>query len=143
MTEQPRTPYLGQYVLILIAATAGIFVLRLGAASLFDVELGAGGLALLPPLLGAIFCGRKWAMERGSVPQANVAWRWAIVAGIAFLALQILLTPLVLINMGGALDGSAATVLVLGLALFTAIAIFVNRFFLVMGARGVLKNPGK
>ncbi|QIK41275.1 ABZJ_00895 family protein [Pontivivens nitratireducens] len=139
MSTTPRTPYLGTYMIWLLVGVIGCIVVLNALSLIFGVAVGGGAMAAIPPMLAAMKVGEKWARERGVVPPADQAWRWSIVAAIAALAFEILATLLYLASMGGPVTWSLAAILAMGLALFTIVVIFINRYFLVLYAKRVLK----
>lgn len=139
MSTTPRTPYLGTYMIWLLVGVIGCIVVLNVLSLIFGVAVGGGAMAAIPPMLAAMKVGEKWARERGVVPPSDQAWRWSIVAAIAALSFEILATLLYLASMGGPVTWSLAAILAMGLALFTVVVIFINRYFLVLYAKRVLK----
>ncbi|WP_316013913.1 ABZJ_00895 family protein [Roseobacter sp. HKCCA0434] len=132
--DRPRTPYLGTYLLWLVGTLVALTLLEFLLAALVDFGIPPGVTAIIPAMVAANQVGDRWGRERG-VPTPSEAWRWAIVAAIAFLAMQLLLAPLAILALGLPMDGTLAVILVMTLALFTAAVIFVNRFFMPQAAR--------
>ncbi len=140
MTDRPRTPFLGYYLATLVAAIVGMAVLVFVIQLLTGANIGSGATAIVPPMAAAMLVGQRWAKRRGAAPTSREAWRFALVAGVAFLALQILLVLMVAAS--GVLGpiGQGAVGLMVGIVLaYTAVAIVMHRWFVMMGARSVLK----
>ncbi|PWJ20346.1 ABZJ_00895 family protein [Jannaschia seohaensis] len=132
-------PFLGRYTVVLVATVMALTLLgwvlhRVGVA------LPPGAAAILPPIAGALHVGQHWGRTRGQAPDGRTAWRWALVAGLLYAVLLIVLAlPLL-----GAIAPEFLPVLVMLLGGTTLIAILINRFLLSMGARsGVAQTKGR
>ncbi|TFL16826.1 ABZJ_00895 family protein [Jannaschia formosa] len=131
-------PFLGRYLGVLLLALVAM-VAAGWALAMAGIALPFGAAAILPPIAAALHCGQHWGRVRGTVPGGRVAWRWALVAALVYLALLIVLAvpfvlpalatimPFVLMILGG-------TVLM---------TILINRFFLVIGARSGVARGGR
>ncbi|QPH53876.1 ABZJ_00895 family protein [Pontivivens ytuae] len=140
MTDEPRTPYLGYYLAILVAAIIGMAVLIFVVQWLTGVNIGGGATAIVPPMAAAMLVGQRWAKQRGATPTSKEAWRFAFVAGLVFFALQILLALMVAASgvLGPVNQGFIGLMVGLVIA-YTAVAILMHRWFVMMGARSALK----
>lgn len=139
MSDRPRTPYLGTYLIWLLVGIIGCAALLALMRVAFGFELSAGAIAAIPPMMAAMLVGEKWAKERGVLPTSTEAWRWSVVAAIAFLSIQILIVMMFLAAAGGPITTSTATITGMALVLFTVVVIFINRYFLVLYAKRNLK----
>ncbi|UWQ16170.1 ABZJ_00895 family protein [Jannaschia sp. M317] len=140
MSDTPRTPYLGRYLIAVLALTIGFMVFVNLVARLTGILLPGGAVAILPPMIAALHVGQVWGKERGAVPESAVAWRWAAVAGLVFLAVQLLLMPVMLAG-AGAITGQMMGLIAGLVAGTTIMAVLVHRLFLVMGAKGAVARP--
>lgn len=140
MTDTPaRTPYLGKYTLVLIAGVVALMVANAVLLATLGIPVPSGAATIIPPMIAAMVVGQTWGKERGEAPANRPAWRFAVVGGLIFLAVQLPLTFLGLAAAGPA--GQGAIGLVAGLlAVTTAIVILANRWFVSVGAKGVLKQ---
>ncbi|MGB3406384.1 MAG: ABZJ_00895 family protein [Jannaschia sp.] len=139
MAQTPRTPYLGRYLVAMIGVTIGLTVLRIALIQVAGIALPGGALAIIPPMAGALYAGQAWGRERREVPANAIAWRWALVAGIVYLAVQLLILPLSLT--GAQITTSLLTTLAAIIAVTAIVAVFVHRFFLTIGAKGAIARP--
>ncbi|SDZ38023.1 hypothetical protein SAMN05444004_11263 [Jannaschia faecimaris] len=135
----PRTPYLGRYTLILIGGIVALMVMNAVLLGVLGVPIPAGAATIIPPMIAALVAGQTWGKERGVVPENGPAWRFAIVAALIFAVVQIPLTMIGLASMGAA--GQASLGFVAGLiAVTTVIVVLSNRWFVVVGAKGAVKQ---
>ena len=133
MARSPRTPYLGCYLRNLVLSTIGLTVAALLLARLEILAVPSGGLVLLPPAIAAYMAGRAWGRAEGVVPAGRAAWHWAVVAGLGYLAVQMVLLPLGFIAFSFERSMLLPVALVL-CALFLA-TIVIHRVCVVWGAR--------
>jgi len=138
MSTTARTPFLGTYILIFLATMIGIGVVLFLISALTGVQISNGGMAILPPMIAAIFTGKRWGAAIGAVPENRIAWRFAIVAAIATVAVQILIALGVLAAMGDSAAG-VAPLIAGAMVLYTALVIIVNRWFLGFGAKASIR----
>lgn len=140
MTDTPaRTPYLGKYALILIAGVAALMVANAVLLGTVGVPVPSGAATILPPMIAALVAGQTWGKDRGAVPDNAEAWRFAIVAGLIFLAVQVPLTLLGLAAVGPAAQGAMGFAAVI-LLVTTGIVILANRWFVSVGAKSTTKQ---
>lgn len=141
MTDQPRTPFLGTYILVWIGSAVAIGLLTGILATATGIDLRNGGMAVLPPLFAAVFAGRRWGQSLGAVPDGRAAWRFAAVAAVAAFAIQILLLLLLLAGTGSV--GGSELGIIIGVMLFiTLVTLLINRWFVIVGARDGARRAG-
>lgn len=139
MTDTPvRTPYLGKYALVLLGGIAALMVANAVMLGTVGVPVPSGAATIIPPMIAALVCGQAWGRDTGALPDNRAAWRFAAAAAAIFLAVQIPLTVLGLASVGPAAEGALGFALVL-LAVTTGIVALSNRWFVTIGAKGVIK----
>lgn len=139
MTETPRVPYLGRYLTVLTAVIVGFAVLGWALLRFAGFAVPGGAVAIVPPMVAALHVGQTWGRERGEMPDNRTAWRWALVASLVFLALQLLLLPLVLTTV--AVSPGILKLMALLIGGTTIMSVLVHRFFLTIGAKGTIAGP--
>ncbi|MEL6586968.1 MAG: ABZJ_00895 family protein, partial [Pseudomonadota bacterium] len=118
-----------------ILTTLALTVIAVVMRTVFQIDPPSGAMTIIPAMAAALHAGQTWGKERGTIPESREAWRFAFVGGLIFLALQLFLLPMALATLGSELT-SAMRFLVPVLVLVTVVTILLNRFFLVMGAKG-------
>ncbi len=138
-TPEPPVPYLGRYTMILVAGVAGLIVLNIVLGILAQVSLPAGAAAVIPPMIAGLVTGQTWGRERGALPEGAPAWRLSVFGALIYAGLQLLLALGGLAATGAA--GPTAVGISLGIVLVVSvIVVFINRWFLTVGAKGILKQ---
>ncbi|WP_371154201.1 ABZJ_00895 family protein [Jannaschia sp. 2305UL9-9] len=139
MTDTPRAPYLGRYLVVLILVMIGFAVLGWGLLRFAGIAIPGGAVAIVPPMVAALHVGQTWGRERGEIPDNRTAWRWSLIAGLVFLALQLVTLPLVLATLTLSPDVIQLFVILIGGT--TIMSVLVHRFFLTIGAKGAIAGP--
>ena len=138
MSDQPGgLPYLNRYLAVLTASVVGITLIGYLLAVAAGIALPMGALAVLPPMIGALHVGQHWGRERGHVPEARAAWRWAGAGALVYLALIVVLA----VPMFGVIRNVLGLAVVLAV-LTTLMTVLLNRFFLSIGARSAVAGRG-
>ncbi|GIT95583.1 hypothetical protein JANAI62_22060 [Jannaschia pagri] len=137
--DSPRTPYLGRYLAVSAAVMVGIGAVNISLRIFTGYSLPSGAASIIPPMIAALHVGQVWGRDRGSVPDNRTAWRWAGVAGLVYLALQMLIVPVVIARANHTPEIIALVAVII--AGVTLAAIVINRLFLTMGAKGAVAGP--
>ncbi|MEM7643721.1 MAG: ABZJ_00895 family protein [Pseudomonadota bacterium] len=138
MEDQERVPFLWHYLRVLVLMIIAVNVAAVLLALWSPVRIPAGTLAVIPPVTAALSVGRAWVRMTAEAPFGRQAWLWSVAAAAAFLAVNILLLPLLFVQFEPTPDLMRITgTLFLGAAM---LAIPVHRLCLALGARSILQR---
>lgn len=134
MNEFSLKRYLIIYILIVVALIAMSFVL----------PVPSGLPTILPCMMAALMEGQRIAKETNAPIEKSDAWAIAVRATLAVLVVNLVILGLMLLTELGAILLSMPLWLPLVILLVLMLVVFLaNRFFLTMGANGVLKAAGR
>lgn len=137
-SDLPNLPYLGRYILYLLGGIALMAVANAALRAVFDFGGTSGASTVLPPMIAAMLVGQKWAKDTGAAPEMGRVWRLSLAGAIFHVLLQAVLGVIVFSAMPS-VDGLGIGILFGVVAIVGVMTIFVNRWFIGMGAKNHLK----
>jgi hypothetical protein len=136
MLDLPFARHVSHYAIILLTTTLGLNLIAVLLTGYTPIAVPAGSFAVFPPILAALSAGRHWARLTGHLPDASELWRLASVAGLVYLAAQMLVIPLAAAGGTPVFDVMGHIAFVLLIA--TVVATLLHRVFFTLGARFAL-----
>ena len=134
-------PWFGRYFGVMFLTWGALVVAGILLGRFAGVNLPGGGVAVIPPMIAGLHIGQKWAEASGDMPPSGPAWQLSAIGGGVYALAQAALfigVSASLSRVGGAGPALPATLALL--AVLGLIAIPVSRFFMTLGARGVLRQ---
>ncbi|MEM8851551.1 MAG: ABZJ_00895 family protein [Pseudomonadota bacterium] len=138
MVGQERVPFLGHYLRVLVLMIFAVNVAAVVLSLWSPLRIPAGTLAMIPPVVAALSVGRAWGRLTAKAPFGRQAWLWSAIAAAAYLAVNVLLLPLLFVQF----ELTPNLMRVTGTVLFGAamLAVPLHRFCLALGARSILQR---
>ena len=131
-----------RYGLIILASVIGLQILSMIVFWVFNFDISNAGMAILPPMVGAMIEGQKWARQHGRGPDSKDIWRWSSLGGmivfvvyiVGFVVIGVFIPEIRSILS----EPDMAGLMLVLLAALSGFAILVNRWFYGIAVRSEL-----